>query len=237
MANEIYLHLSCGLLVLRDESIQLWALFFYFKLNPDINAYEIRGVGLMKLLEERIKQDGRVIGTEVLKVDNFLNHQVDPALMEAMGQEFARLFKDEKIDRILTVESSGIAPAVFTALALNVPMVFARKKQSLTLTDDNYVADVYSFTKQETNHIIVDKRFIQAGERILLIDDFLANGQAVQGMLEIAKAAQAEVVGAGIVIEKTFQKGRALLNEQGLKVESLARIQAFEDGKVIFAEA
>ncbi|EJF34848.1 adenine/guanine phosphoribosyltransferase family protein [Weissella koreensis KCTC 3621] len=211
--------------------------FFYFKLNPDINAYEIRGVGLMKLLEERIKQDGRVIGTEVLKVDNFLNHQVDPALMEAMGQEFARLFKDEKIDRILTVESSGIAPAVFTALALNVPMVFARKKQSLTLTDDNYVADVYSFTKQETNHIIVDKRFIQAGERILLIDDFLANGQAVQGMLEIAKAAQAEVVGAGIVIEKTFQKGRALLNEQGLKVESLARIQAFEDGKVIFAEA
>lgn len=191
----------------------------------------------MKLLEERIKQDGRVIGTEVLKVDNFLNHQVDPALMEAMGQEFARLFKDEKIDRILTVESSGIAPAVFTALALNVPMVFARKKQSLTLTDDNYVADVYSFTKQETNHIIVDKRFIQAGERILLIDDFLANGQAVQGMLQIAKAAQAEVVGAGIVIEKTFQKGRALLNEQGLKVESLARIQAFEDGKVIFAEA
>ena len=191
----------------------------------------------MKLLEERIKQDGRFIGTEVLKVDNFLNHQVDPALMEAMGQEFARLFKDEKIDRILTVESSGIAPAVFTALALNVPMVFARKKQSLTLTDDNYVADVYSFTKQETNHIIVDKRFIQAGERILLIDDFLANGQAVQGMLEIAKAAQAEVVGAGIVIEKTFQKGRALLNEQGLKVESLARIQAFEDGKVIFAEA
>lgn len=191
----------------------------------------------MKLLEERIEQDGRVIGTEVLKVDNFLNHQVDPALMEAMGQEFARLFKDEKIDRVLTVESSGIAPAVFTALALNVPMVFARKKQSLTLTDDNYVADVYSFTKQETNHIIVDKRFIQAGERILLIDDFLANGQAVQGMLEIAKAAQAEVVGAGIVIEKTFQKGRALLNEQGLRVESLARIKAFENGKVIFAEA
>ncbi|QIL51221.1 xanthine phosphoribosyltransferase [Weissella coleopterorum] len=191
----------------------------------------------MKLLEERIEQDGRVIGTELLKVDNFLNHQVDPALMEAMGQEFARLFKDEKIDRVLTVESSGIAPAVFTALALNVPMVFARKKQSLTLTDDNYVADVYSFTKQETNHIIVDKRFIQAGERILLIDDFLANGQAVQGMLEIAKAAQAEVVGAGIVIEKTFQKGRALLNEQGLRVESLARIKAFENGKVIFAEA
>lgn len=191
----------------------------------------------MKLLEERIEQDGRVIGTEVLKVDNFLNHQVDPALMEEMGQEFARLFKDEKIDRILTVESSGIAPAVFTALALNVPMVFARKKQSLTLTDDNYVADVYSFTKQETNHIIVDKRFIKAGERVLLIDDFLANGQAIQGMLEIAKAAQAEVVGAGIVIEKTFQKGRALLNEQGLRVESLARIQAFEDGKVIFAES
>lgn len=191
---------------------------------------------MMKLLEERIKQDGRVIGTEVLKVDNFLNHQVDPALMKAMGDEFARLFADAKVDKVLTVESSGIAPAVFAALALNVPMVFARKKKSLTLSEDHYTADVYSFTKQEINHVIVDKRFIQPGERLLLIDDFLANGQAVEGMMQIAEAADAEVVGVGIVIEKTFQKGRALLDERDVRVESLARIAAFEDGEVIFAD-
>lgn len=191
---------------------------------------------MMKLLEERIKQDGRVIGTEVLKVDNFLNHQVDPALMKAMGDEFARLFADAKVEKVLTVESSGIAPAVFAALALNVPMVFARKKKSLTLSEDHYTADVYSFTKQEINHVIVDKRFIQPGERLLLIDDFLANGQAVEGMMQIAEAADAEVVGVGIVIEKTFQKGRALLDERDVRVESLARIAAFEDGEVIFAD-
>ena len=191
---------------------------------------------MMKLLEERIKQDGRVIGTEVLKVDNFLNHQVDPALMKAMGDEFARLFADAKVDKVLTVESSGIAPAVFAALALNVPMVFARKKKSLTLSEDHYTADVYSFTKQEINHVIVDKSFIQPGERLLLIDDFLANGQAVEGMMQIAEAAGAEVVGVGIVIEKTFQKGRALLDERDVRVESLARIAAFEDGEVIFAD-
>ena len=190
----------------------------------------------MNLLEERIKQDGRVIGTEVLKVDNFLNHQVDPALMKAMGDEFARLFADAKVDKVLTVESSGIAPAVFTALALNVPMVFARKKKSLTLSEDHYTADVYSFTKQETNHVIVDKRFIQPGERLLLIDDFFANGQAVEGMMQIAKAAGAEVVGVGIVIEKTFQKGRALLDERDVRVESLARIAAFDNGEVVFAD-
>ena len=191
---------------------------------------------MMKLLEERIKQDGRVIGTEVLKVDNFLNHQVDPALMKAMGDEFARLFADAKVEKVLTVESSGIAPAVFAALALNVPMVFARKKKSLTLSEDHYTADVYSFTKQEINHVIVDKRFIQPGERLLLIDDFLANGQAVEGMMQIAEAAGAEVVGVGIVIEKRFQKGRALLDERDVRVESLARIAAFEDGEVIFAD-
>lgn len=191
---------------------------------------------MMKLLEERIKQDGRVIGTEVLKVDNFLNHQVDPALMKTMGDEFARLFADAKVDKVLTVESSGIAPAVFSALALNVPMVFARKKKSLTLSEDHYTADVYSFTKQETNHVIVDKRFIQPGERLLLIDDFLANGQAVEGMMQIAEAAGAEVVGVGIVIEKTFQKGRALLDERNVRVESLARIAAFEDGEVVFVD-
>ncbi|AIG64959.1 xanthine phosphoribosyltransferase [Weissella tructae] len=190
----------------------------------------------MQLLEEKIRREGRVLGTEVLKVDNFLNHQVDPELMAAMGREFAQLFADKGITKVMTVESSGIAPAVFTALELQVPMVFARKKKSLTLTDDNYTADVYSFTKQETNHIIVDKRFISSNDKVLLIDDFLANGQAVQGMMEILDAADADLVGVGIVIEKTFQKGRELLDEKGIHVESLARISAFEDGQVVFAD-
>lgn len=190
----------------------------------------------MKLLEERIQQDGPVLGDDVLKVDNFLNHQVDPQLMAQLGHEFAELFRAEKIDKVLTVESSGIAPAVFAALDLDVPMVFARKKKSLTLSADNYTADVFSFTKQEINHIIVDKRFLNAGERVLLIDDFLANGQAVQEMMEIVEAADAELVGAGIVIEKTFQKGRALLDEAGIHVELLARIAAFEDVQVVFAD-
>lgn len=190
----------------------------------------------MKILEDRIKQDGRVLGEDVLKVDNFLNHQVDPELMQALGEEFARLFADEKIDKILTVESSGIAPAVFAALSLQVPMVFARKKKSITLSSESYVADVYSFTKQETNHVMIDKRFLHEGERVLLIDDFLANGQAVTGLMEIADDAKAEVVGVGIVVEKTFQKGRAMLDDQGVHVESLARIASFEDGQVVFAD-
>lgn len=190
----------------------------------------------MKILEDRIKQDGRVLGEDVLKVDNFLNHQVDPELMQALGEEFARLFADEKIDKVLTVESSGIAPAVFAALSLQVPMVFARKKKSITLSSESYVADVYSFTKQETNHVMIDKRFLHEGERVLLIDDFLANGQAVTGLMEIANDAKAEVVGVGIVVEKTFQKGRAMLDDQGVHVESLARIASFEDGQVVFAD-
>ena len=167
---------------------------------------------------------------------SFLNHQVDPELMQALGEEFARLFADEKIDKVLTVESSGIAPAVFAALSLQVPMVFARKKKSITLSSESYVADVYSFTKQETNHVMIDKRFLHEGERVLLIDDFLANGQAVTGLMEIADDAKAEVVGVGIVVEKTFQKGRAMLDDQGVHVESLARIAAFEDGQVVFAD-
>lgn len=126
--------------------------------------------------------------------------------MQAMGQEFARLFANEKIDKVLTVETSGIAPAVFAGLALHVPVVFARKNKSLTLPDNVWTADVYSFTKQTTNHIMIDKRFLTAGENVLIIDDFLANGQAVDGLLTIAQDADLHVVGAGIVIEKTFQK-------------------------------
>ncbi|MCK8605792.1 xanthine phosphoribosyltransferase [Leuconostoc citreum] len=188
----------------------------------------------MKLLEERIRQDGRILGKDILKVDTFLNHQIDPELMQKIGDEFATIFRDVAIDKILTVESSGIAPAVMTGLALHVPVVFARKNKSLTLPDGVWTADVYSFTKQTTNHIMIDQRFLTAGERVLIIDDFLANGQAVAGLVAIVTQAHAEIVGAGIVIEKAFQQGRQLLDEAGIRVESLARIADFEDGQITF---
>ena len=190
----------------------------------------------MQLLEERIKKDGQVLGEDVLKVDNFLNHQVDPDLMAAMGEEFYRLFKDAHITKILTVESSGIAPAVLTGLAFHVPVVFARKHKSLTLQDNMYSATVYSYTKKVNNHISSSKQFIDENDRVLVIDDFLANGQAVEGLLEIIEQANAQLEGVGIVIEKTFQKGRELLDARGIHVESLARIAAFENGEVVFVE-
>lgn len=190
----------------------------------------------MKLLEDRIRKDGVVLGADVLKVDNFLNHQVDPDLMQAMGAEFYNQFKDAKITKILTVESSGIAPAFATALAFHVPLVFARKHKSLTLKDDMYTATVYSFTKQTSNTIAIAKKFLNKDDKVLIIDDFLANGQAVQGLTDIIKEAGAETVGAGIVIEKTFQKGRKMFDDQGVRVVSLARIAAFEDGQVVFAD-
>lgn len=190
----------------------------------------------MKELEERILRDGNVLGGEVLKVDNFLNHQIDPKLMQSIGNEFAKHYANKGITRIVTIESSGIAPAVFAGLALGVPVVFARKQKSLTLTDDLYSTDVYSFTKKSTSTIVISKKFLEKTDRILLIDDFLANGQAAKGLIKICQEAQATVVGVGIVIEKSFQVGRQLLEEKNYEVYSLARIRAFEEGQVKFVE-
>ena len=190
----------------------------------------------MKLLEERIKKDGVILPGNVLKVNRFLNHQIDPELMYKMGEEFARLFKDEEITKIITVESSGIAPAVMTGLALKVPVIFARKHKSLTLNQNMYTADVYSYTKKTTNRISISKKYVDANDKILMIDDFLANGQAVEGMLEIADQAGVDVAGAGIVIEKSFQPGAQELKDRGIRVESLARIKSLVDGKVTFME-
>ena len=181
----------------------------------------------MKLLEDRIRQDGTVLPGNVLKVDNFLNHQVDPQLMDQLGAEFARRFADAGITKILTVESSGIAPAVFTGLHLNVPVIFARKHKSLTLTDHLYTAKVYSYTKQVNNDISIDRRFLSPEDRVLIIDDFLANGQAVQGLLDIARTAQIEVAGVGVVIEKRFQKGHQMVEDAGIQLEALASIAAW----------
>ncbi len=190
----------------------------------------------MKELEEKIRQFGTVLPGNVLKVDAFLNHQVDPVLMQHIGQEFAARFKDAKITKVWTVESSGIAPAVMTGLALGVPVIFARKHKSLTLNSGMYTANVYSYTKKTTNQISISKRYVDKTDRVLLIDDFLANGQAVEGMLQIADQAGVEVVGAGIVIEKCFQPGSAELAAKGVRVESLAKVSSLADGQVSFKQ-
>ena len=190
----------------------------------------------MKELEEKIRQFGTVLPGNVLKVDAFLNHQVEPVLMQHIGQEFSALFKDAKITKVWTVESSGIAPAVMTGLALGVPVIFARKHKSLTLNSGMYTADVYSYTKKTTNQISISKRYVDKTDRVLLIDDFLANGQAVEGMLQIADQAGVEVVGAGIVIEKCFQPGSAELAAKGVRVESLAKVSSLADGQVSFKQ-
>lgn len=188
----------------------------------------------MKELEERINKDGRIIGKDVLKVDSFLNHQIDPVLMEKMGEEFYKHFKDSGVTKILTVESSGIAPAVMTGLQFQVPVVFARKHKSVTLKDDLYTSEVYSFTKKTSNHISISKKYLSSDDKVLIIDDFLANGQAVNGLNTIIEDANADLVGIGIVIEKSFQKGRQLIDKEKIPVYSLARIKAFEDGQVVF---
>ncbi|MGK4105959.1 xanthine phosphoribosyltransferase [Limosilactobacillus vaginalis] len=190
----------------------------------------------MRELQEKIEQYGTVLPGNVLKVDAFLNHQVDPELMLKVGQEFAKLFANEGVTKVWTVESSGIAPAVMTGLALKVPVIFARKHKSLTLNQNMYTADVYSYTKKTTNRISISKKYVDANDKILMIDDFLANGQAVEGMLEIADQAGVDVAGAGIVIEKSFQPGAKELKDRGIRVESLARIKSLSDGKVTFME-
>ncbi len=191
---------------------------------------------MMKLLKEKVLNEGIVLSDQVLKVDSFLNHQMDPILMKEVGREFTRRFAGEEITRVLTIESSGIAPGIMTALELEVPLIFARKQKSLTLREDILVEKVYSFTKQESNEITVAKKFMKPGDRVLIIDDFLANGEAAFGLARIVEQAGAEVVGIGIVIEKAFQPGGKLLKEKGYRVESLVRLAALHDGQVTFAE-
>lgn len=188
----------------------------------------------MELLKDKIRQEGKVLSEEVLKVDSFLNHQIDPLLMQEIGKEFVSRFSDQHITKIVTIESSGIAPAAMAGLILGVPVVFARKRKSLTLTDGLYSANVHSFTKNETNEISVSKDFISSEDTVLLIDDFLANGQAVLGLLEIVKQAGAKLAGVGIVIEKSFQQGGELIRKSGIRVESLAEVHSLQNGKVQF---
>ena len=188
----------------------------------------------MKLLEDCIRSDGDVLPGNVLKINSFLNHQVDPELMKKVGEEFSRLFKDSGITKVLTCEASGIAPGVMTAYELHVPLVFARKKKPATLNDAVYWADVYSYTKKVTNQICVEQKFLHKGEQLLIIDDFLANGEAVKGMINIANQAEAEVAGVGIVVAKTFQGGSVWLKNHGYRLEALAEIDSLANNQVHF---
>ena len=190
----------------------------------------------MNFLEARIQKDGIVKPGNVLKVDSFLNHQMDIAFLEEMGQEFVRRFAGETITKVLTIETSGIAIAYPVARQLGVPLVFAKKSKSINLDGDMYVAEVESFTHKKTNQVIVSKKYINPGERVLIIDDFLANGCALQGLISLVDAADAEVVGCGIAIEKGFQEGGQRIRNLGYRLESLAIVESMdaETGTVTF---
>ena len=188
----------------------------------------------MYALEQKILSEGIVLSDEVLKVDDFLNHQIDPVMMQLIGKEFAARFKDAGITKIITIEASGIAPAIMAGLELGVPVIFARKYQSLTLKDDLYRSKVFSFTKQTESTIAISNKHISSADKALVIDDFLANGQAALGLIDLIHQAKAEVVGVGIVIEKSFQPGRDILLEKGYRVESLARVKSLANGTVEF---
>ncbi len=192
----------------------------------------------MNFLEERIQKDGIVKEGNVLKVDSFLNHQMDIQLFEQMGEEFKRRFADTQIDKILTIEASGIGIACIVARHFNVPVVFAKKSKSINIEGDMYIAEVESFTHKCKNQVIVSKKFLQPGENILIIDDFLANGCALQGLISIVVEAGANVAGIGIAVEKGFQVGGRMIRNLGYHLESLAIVEDMdhETGKITFRE-
>ncbi|AOY74856.1 xanthine phosphoribosyltransferase [Clostridium formicaceticum] len=190
----------------------------------------------MELLKKKIMEDGRVLEGNILKVDNFLNHQLDIGLLNEIGKEFRRVFQDRKITKILTAEVSGIAIAAIAAQYFDVPVVFARKTESKNLDQETYEGKVYSYTKGKHYKIRVSKRYIAKEDDILILDDFLANGQAILGLKEIVDASGANLVAAGVVIEKGFQEGGKILREANVEVHALATIDAMIDGKVIFSD-
>lgn len=191
----------------------------------------------MRLLRDRIINEGKDLGNGILKVDSFVNHQVDPVLMDACGREFAHFFKDLGAQRVLTAEISGIAPALMTAKYLNLPVVYARKSKPITMPDTVYLTVAPSHTKGVMAELIVSPEYLPRDERVLIIDDFLASGATIMGLVRLVKAAGAELVGIGALIEKTFEGGRDLLAELNVPVYSLVTISAMENGKFEFSES
>lgn len=191
----------------------------------------------MKLLEDRIRRDGRVLSGNVLKVDSFLNHQIDVELLSELGKEWHRLFAEEGVTRILTIEASGIGIACIAAQHFGVPVVFAKKSKSSNIGNDFYSTKVVSYTHGTTYDVIVSKKYLNKGDRVLLIDDFLANGSALKALIDLTEMAGATVVGAGIAVEKSYQPGANEIRQKGYRIESLARIASMDekDG-VVFCE-
>ena len=192
----------------------------------------------MKLLEERIRKDGVVKEGDILKVDSFLNHQMDIELFNAMGAEFKRLFADKPITKILTIEASGIGIAAVVAQHFHVPVVFAKKAQSVNLDGEMYTTKIESFTHKRTYDVIVSKKFLSSEDHVLIIDDFLANGCAVNGLIDLITSAGATVEGVGIAIEKGFQTGGKMIRDRGIRVESLAIIESMDasKGEIVFRQ-
>lgn len=188
----------------------------------------------MRLLEDRILTDGKIGKGNVLKVDCFLNHQIDVPFICELGKEFHRLYKDEGITKILTIEASGIGIACLTAQYFGVPVVFAKKTPTNNIFADVYTSEVYSYTHEKTYNIFVSKQFLSPGDRILIIDDFLAKGSALMALLKLIEDAGAVTVGAGIVIEKAYQNGGALVRGMGIRVESLAKIESMDENGIKF---
>ena len=190
----------------------------------------------MKVLEERIRRDGQILGDGILKVDSFVNHQVDASLMDLCGKEFARLFAQIGATKVLTAEISGIAPALTTALHLGLPVVYARKTKPITMPDQVYLTLAPSHTKGRMVELIISPEYLAHGEKVLIIDDFLASGATILGLARLAEAAGAKIVGVGALIEKTFEGGRAALKSLGVQIESLASITSMDDGKLVFSD-
>ncbi|MCH4155596.1 MAG: xanthine phosphoribosyltransferase [Muribaculaceae bacterium] len=185
----------------------------------------------MELLNKRILQDGRCLEGGILKVNSFINEQMDPEMMSHIGQEFGKLYANCGVTKIMTIEASGIAPAIMTGLYMHLPVVFVKKKKPKTM-GETLNTTVHSFTKDRNYNVCVSKEFLTSKDKVLIIDDFLAYGNAAKGMLDLARQAQAKIVGLGFVIEKTFQGGGEMLRKAGYRVESLAEVTSLDDGKI-----
>lgn len=190
----------------------------------------------MQLLKDRIRSQGKNLGNGILKVDRFINHQVDPTLMDACGAEFARLFKEVGAEKILTAEISGIAPAIMAGKYLDLPVVYARKTKPITMPSEVYITVAPSHTKGTNTELIVSPEYLGRGERILIIDDFLASGATIAGLVRLAEVAGAQVIGIGTLVEKTFEGGRDLLTPLGVPIHSLVTITNMDDGQIVFDE-
>lgn len=191
----------------------------------------------MSYLKEKMLKDGVVLNEDVLKVDSFLNHQIDPKVLQEISNEFVEYFKDKEITKVMTIEASGIAPAILVAAHFNVPMLFAKKSEPSTLkSEDQYSTDVHSYTKNLTSRVLVSKKYLTPNDKVLIIDDFLANGEAALGLIDLVEQANAEVAGVGICVEKSFQPGRSKLEDKGVDIFSIVRIASLANNEITFVE-